>query len=348
MKSLTAVDICKPFTTVSRSRCLLAARPASILSLGLALALFFAGGSPAFAAESKLKRCLYVGSYHKGYAWQDGIELGLVSTLEGKCEFKRFDMDTQRNTEPEFAQQKALEAKALIESWQPDVVIASDDNASKFLVKPYFKDAKTPFVFCGVNWSVEDYGYPYSNATGMIEIDAIRPLIKEVQRVNPNVKTGACLTQPQISETKFCDRFQEFGNSYGIKLKTITFTTMDEFEKQYMAAQDSDFVVFVNSAGIKGWDAKKAKKIILARSRKLSVAVNEWMNAYTMLSFTKIAEEQGEYSGEVALKILGGAKPSDFPIVSNRKWNIFVNESILNAASIKIPGDLLRKAKKVE
>ena len=323
-------------------------RLCSIASLGLVLTILAAIGSPVFAAENKPKKCLYVGSYHKGYAWQDGIERGLVSALEGKCEFTRFDMDTQRNTAPEFAQQKALEAKALIESWQPDVVIASDDNASKFLVKPYFKDAKIPFVFCGVNWSVDDYGYPYSNVTGMIEIDAIRPLIKEVQRVNPKVKTGACLTQPQISETKFCDRFQEFSNTYGIKLKTITFTTMDEFETHYMAAQDSDFVIFVNSAGIKNWDANKARKIILARSKKLSLAVNEWMNAYTMLSFTKIAEEQGEYSGEVALKILAGAQPSNFPIISNRKWNIFVNEPILNAASIKIPGDLLRKAKKVE
>lgn len=348
MKSLIAADATRLLGKIRHLSGLMDTRLSSIVSLGLAFMMFVALGSPAYAAENKPKKCLYVGSYHKGYAWQDGIEQGLVSALEGKCEFKRFDMDTQRNTAPEFAQQKALEAKALIESWQPDVVIASDDNASKFLVKPHFKDAKIPFVFCGVNWSVDDYGYPYSNVTGMIEIDAIRPLIKEVQRVNPNVKTGACLTQPQISETKFCERFQEFGASYGIKLKTITFTTMEEFEKHYMAAQDSDFVIFVNSAGIKNWDANKAKKIILARSKKLSLAVNEWMNAYTMLSFTKIAEEQGEYSGEVAVKILAGAKPSDFPIVSNRKWNIFVNEPILNATSIKIPGDLLRKAKKVE
>ena len=43
-------------------------------------------------------------------------------------------------------------AKAEIDAFKPDVVIAADDNASKYLIEPYFKDAALPFVFCGVNW----------------------------------------------------------------------------------------------------------------------------------------------------------------------------------------------------
>ena len=125
------------------------------------------------AQAAEAARCVYISSYHKGYAWSDGVERGLLKTLDGHCEITRFDMDSKRNKDEASIQQAALEAKALIDATQPDVVIASDDNASKYLIVPYYKDAEIPFVFCGVNWTVEQYGYPFSNVTGMIEVAAI-------------------------------------------------------------------------------------------------------------------------------------------------------------------------------
>src|SRR4030095_7532385 len=65
---------------------------------------------PAWAAK-----CLFVSSYHQGYAWSDGVERGLRPVLQGHCELKQFDMDAKRHKEPEEITQKALEAKALIE-----------------------------------------------------------------------------------------------------------------------------------------------------------------------------------------------------------------------------------------
>ena len=69
---------------------------------------------PAWAAK-----CLFVSSYHQGYAWSDGVERGLRPVLQGHCELKQFDMDAKRHKEPEEIAQKALEAKALIEAWRP-------------------------------------------------------------------------------------------------------------------------------------------------------------------------------------------------------------------------------------
>jgi hypothetical protein len=71
-------------------------------------------------------------------------------------------MDTKRNKKEEEKRRAALKAKELIESWKPGVVITADDNAAKYLLQPYFRDHKIPFVFCGVNWNVDEYGFPYS------------------------------------------------------------------------------------------------------------------------------------------------------------------------------------------
>ena len=163
------------------------------------LIVFLGIGLQTEAQAQQLRKCLFVASYHQGYAWQDGLERGLRSVLEGKCEIRQFNMDTKRNPSHEFGKKMALEAKARIESWKPDIVIASDDNASKYLVAPYFKDAKLPFVFCGINWTAKEYGYPYSNATGMIEVFPIKQLIKQIKRIIPNAKTAVFVRGDRLS-----------------------------------------------------------------------------------------------------------------------------------------------------
>jgi hypothetical protein len=50
-------------------------------------------------------------------------------------------MDTKRNTDDHFKKNAAQKGKSVIEEYNPDIVIAADDNASKYLIVPYFKDA---------------------------------------------------------------------------------------------------------------------------------------------------------------------------------------------------------------
>ena len=43
-------------------------------------------------------------------------------------------------------------------------------------------------------------------------------------------------------------------------------------------------------------------------------------------------------------KILRGTKPSEIPITANYRWNLYVNEGLLNAANVKLPPDIFKKA----
>ena len=129
------------------------------------------------------KRCLLVYSYHVGYPWNDAVDQGATEILQGECEIHRFYMDSKRNPDPQFIEKKARQAHAVIEQWKPDVVLAIDDNSSKYLVAPYLKDHAIPVVFAGVNWTVSEYGYPFSNVTGMIEVAPIAPLFLHAERI---------------------------------------------------------------------------------------------------------------------------------------------------------------------
>ena len=70
----------------------------SIVLAVICLELTSTGVSSAFAAD---KKCLFVSSYRQGYEWSDGVERGLRSVVEGKCEYRQFDMDTKRRKSSE-------------------------------------------------------------------------------------------------------------------------------------------------------------------------------------------------------------------------------------------------------
>ncbi|MEO5697499.1 MAG: ABC transporter substrate binding protein [Burkholderiaceae bacterium] len=301
-----------------------------------------------YAAEAQAASCLYVSSYHKGYEWNDGIERGIEAGLKGHCELSRFYMDTNRHTDTDFARRKAVEARDLIDRTRPDVVIACDDAASMYLVKAYFKDAPQPIVFCGVNGSVDAYGYPYTNVTGMIEIAPIKPLMKEVRGLVSELKSGVYLAADVITQRK---EFEENRDAYalgGIKLAAVFVKTMDEWSTAFAAAQNTDFVVLGTNAGIADWDGARARQAVRAGTRKLTVTNYDWMAPFAVLAMTKVAEEQGEWSAHLARTILGGVSPGTLPIVVNRRWQTYVNPTLADKAGIQLPPRLVHRALKAD
>ncbi len=319
-------------------------RLATALIVGLALV---AQTSVAHAAPPA--RCLYVSSYHAGYEWNDGIERGLESALQGRCEIRKFYMDGKRQLDEAFARAKALEAKQLVDTWKPDIIIAADDNASKFFIMPYFKNAAVPVVFCGLNWTADAYGYPYRNATGMIEVGPIEPLQTEVLAAVKHARRGVFLSADEITQKKEFFMLQELYKRRGIAVTHVAVSTMAAWQAAYRAAQNNaDFLVLGNNAGITDWDNAAARRYVYEHGRRFSVAYLDWMAPYAMLTMAKIADEQGEWSGKVALLILSGTPPSKIPVVANRRWNMFVNPRLLDKSGIRLSPDVLQKAMKVE
>lgn len=315
-----------------------------LLLLAGAIAGLMSAGASAGAAE---KKCLFVSSYHQGYAWSDGVERGLRAILDGKCKYRQFDMDTKRRKSAEQKRQRALQAKAIIESWKPDVLITADDNAAKYLIQPYFKDHALPIVFCGVNWTAKEYGFPYTNVTGMIEVAPILPMLEHAKEIVPTLRRAFYIGANTLTEQKNLERFRDASEKLGFALDSALVDSTEKWLQAYTRAQETDLVIVGSNAGIAGWDDERVQQGVLERTRKLSVTNHEWMMPYTMIGVTKVPEEQGEWAGKAALAILGGVAPSAIPIVPNNRRDIWVNPRIVKAAELSLPGSMMRKAKKV-
>jgi len=312
-----------------------------IVKYFLPLLIYFVFSGPAYAAS----KCLYIASYHHGYEWNDGIQHGIEKILAGKCELKIFYLDTKRNAKIEWARWKAKQAVKLIDEYSPDIVLVSDDNASRYVVMPYYKNSKIPFVFCGLNWSMSEYGYPYNNVTGMIEVAPIKPLIKQLKLMRSNIKKGIFISSDAISEHKDYNHYKKDFSKHGIKLDATYVRTFKEWIKQYKKAQRYDFVIIGNNAGINDWYKPEAERIVYKYTRKITVTTYQWMLPYVVLGFTKIPEEQGDWIARVALSILGGISPSKIPVVYNRQWDMWINPVVINKIKLKIPYLLYKRAK---
>lgn len=294
------------------------------------------------------KKCLYISSYHTGYAWSDGVERGLRSVLEGKCEIKQFNMDTKRNKDKEFIINKSLEVKMLIDNWAPDVVITADDNAAKYVIQAHYKDHEIPFVFCGVNWTAAEYGFPYKNVTGMVEVAPIYPLLDKVQSLIPESGKAIYIGAKTLTENKNFARFETALEKKNIKLDAALVSTVKEWLDAYSKAQQYDFIIIGSKSGIVDWDHDLVANQLTGLSKKLSVTNHDWMMPYTMLGFTKVPEEQGEWAAQAALNILDGIEMSKIAIVPNRKWDIWTNSALLKSSNFILPDGLVKKSKQVE
>jgi ABC-type uncharacterized transport system substrate-binding protein len=293
-----------------------------------------------------LPRCLYVSSYHSGYAWSDGVEKGLRQTLAGRCELEQFNLDTKRVKDPEQIEKKITTVRRLIEHAKPDVVITADDNAAKYLIQPYYIDSDIPFVFCGINWSAENYGFPASNITGMIEVAPIKPLMEWAQRLTLPARMATYIGADTLTEQKNYERYKVLGERMGISVIPRFASTSAEWRQHYIDAQEYDFVILGSNAGINDWQNHALAHELPKYTRRLSITVHKWMMPYSAIGFTKLPEEQGIWAGQTALAIIEqNIKPIDIPIVANRQWDIWINSQLITAMGINLPAQLEQKAK---
>jgi hypothetical protein len=298
-------------------------------------------GTPQEAFQGK--KILYVDSYHEGYEWSDGVTGGIKSVLNGTgVELKIQRMDTKRNDTVAFGKQAALKTKSVIEEFKPDVVIISDDPAFQYLLMPYYRDASLPFVFCGINWDASIYGAPYNNTAGMIGVGPTPELIAFLKEYSKGDRLGF------IAGNTTTDRKNA---EYYKKLFNITFTrkyhvdTFEEWGQSYKILQDEvDILIFENKAGIKNWNDSEAHAFVLENTKIPVGAIQNYLSNDSLISLTKLPEEQGEWSAHTALLILNGTSPQDIPMVTNKKGKLYVNLKIAEKLGVNFNSNLLKNA----
>jgi hypothetical protein len=308
------------------------------------------------ASPGTKKKVLYVDSYHADLPWIKGITNGILKAFGGTVDDKEgidlskslvdlkiTHMDTKRNKSEGFKKNAAIEVKGIIESWKPDIVIASDDNASKYLIEPYYKGSDLPFVFCGVNWDASIYGFPYSNVTGMVEVQLIPQLVGELKRHSDGDRIGY-IKSDTLSARQEAENYEKI---LGRKLEKRFLANYKDWQSAYISLQSEvDFLLVGNLAGLEGLpeDASEIHNFIFESTKIPTGSWDAWMGPYTLITKATYPEEQGEWAAKTVLEILDGKSPSDIAIVTNYKAKIILNMKLAKKLNIKFSMGLIEQA----
>ncbi len=310
------------------------------------LLLFLPGG----CHSGKTHTVLYINSYHAGYGSSDDVMAGVQETLAGRrVRLTTFFMDSKRHPDDPFTQSKVREALQIIDRIEPEVIIASDDNAVKYVVVEHFRDGPIPCVFCGVNWTCDQYGLPTRNVTGMLEISPVRQTIETLKQYYPGLKRLVALSEDTLSEQKNKDALMPIFAELSLSAEYVLVGTYEQWKAAFVQAnRDADLVFLPTNGAIKGWDDADARAFIKEHIRVPVFTCDDFMMVYAVFGLTKVAREQGEWAARTALEILDGKSPADVPVTRNGRTAAWINPVLAGQIGFEPEPGLAGRCRRVE
>jgi ABC-type uncharacterized transport system substrate-binding protein len=311
------------------------------------------------AAKKAQYKILYVMSYHSPWRWTDGQLEGFKEGMAGAAaEYKSFQMDTKQNSTKEAKERMGREARALIESWKPDLVYTSDDDVQEFVALHYI-GKQLPFVFSGVNKEPSAYGFAGSkNITGVLEQEHFVESVKLLQAVAPGIKRMAVvLDDAQIWEPvvqRMRIRLKELPGLEVVAWDTIR--TWDDYKKKMLEyPSKADAVALIGIFNFKDAQGKNVpyQEVLkwTAENSKLP-DLGFWVDRVhfgTLAAVTVSEREQGLAAGRIARQILvNGKSPGSFSMLPTAKGIPVISLARAKQLGLKPTSSVLLSAEVIE
>lgn len=300
-------------------------------------------------------RVLVLHSYDTGYAWVRDVNIGIRRILEEKSFYvvRWHYMDLKRYPWPEFRASAGLRARHAIDSFEPDVVIAVDDDAQKYAAMHYVDHLRTKIIFAGINGGIEPYGYDKaSNATGIVErkqLAALRDAIVDAGIRRPDGRPPRLLVVGDTSESVKSDmtHIEHFDwkplSVAGIRLAG----TFEEWQAIiHSAGAEADVIITTNYRKLTR--AKNSRELVPAAE------VVGWSEANSpipligtngfyvedggMMAIGTSGYEQGEVAARYAARIIDeAAAPTSISPASTSQFVVFLRAGMLARRGLALP-----------
>jgi len=314
--------------------------------------------SPRVSPKPQLK-ILHIMSYHSPWRWTDGQLEGFKEAMTGvPVEYKVFQMDTKRHSAEQEIEKRAKEARALIESWKPDLVYTTDDDAQKH-VAVHYVDKDLPFVFSGVNNDPAMYGFIGSrNIAGILEHEHFVESVNLLRSISPNVKRIAAVFDDAAMWDPVIVRMRaHLAELPGVEVVAWDrIRTWDEFQRKmkgYPRKADAVALIGVfNFKDAKGRNVPYQDVLKWTAENSALPDLGFWVDRVhygTLVAVTVSEREQGLAAGRIARAILvDGKSASSFAMKPTVKGNAVVSLARANKLGMSISSSVLLSAEVIE
>lgn len=292
------------------------------------------------------KKIVYVNSYHQEFPPSKQITEGVYETLSSDSfNIVSFFMDTKRNPSEASISTRAAKILDSIRMEHPDLLIVSDDNAVKYLIEPYFQNDPLPIVFCGVNWTADQYDLSDCNVTGVIELLPVRQAMQVLKSYYPSMQNLLVLNENTTTSRKTKPLLDTLLVDLGISVTQMLVDDFEGWKSAFIEGNLSFDGIYLQTRGaIKNWEHDEALRIIDEHIKVPLFTCEDFMMPYVVLGFTQVSKEQGIRAAEMAKRILSGTNPADIPISQNTMTKIWINSGLAEKIEFTPNEDLLGKA----
>ncbi len=310
------------------------------------------------------KKVLVLHSYHEAYAWLQEVNKGILSGLAEErfdpnknINLEYFYMDTKRKTTETWKREISAKAIEKIKTWQPDLVIATDDNAQKYVVAK-MKDSGTNFVFLGVNADPKAYKFidsmdnPGGKVTGSIERARFEQSIKLLKRLSPGARKIAIACDDGPTGASVVKRILSKASELDIEVvASRRIGNFSEWKNYISSVQDKAdallVVVYFTLKDSKG-NAVSGDEVLnwtINNSKLPDIGFWSWAVEGGLLASEAISGyQQGHYAATVGSYVLMGQSPGDFPVDKPQRGELCINMARAKMLGIDVPADLKRVA----
>lgn len=307
-------------------------------------------------------RVMVLQSYAPDYVWTREIDVGLDRILSSKSwiDIRYHYMESKKHSSADYLRRTGISVRKVIESIEPDVLIAVDDNAQKYAAKHFVDHPRIKIVFAGINGSIDPYGYDKANnVTGILERKPVRALVEMISAISKS--TGLAHQPRAVFLSDLSHSTERDGHyletqdwapvSYGGR---VAFDTFEAWQAYVLSAADkTDFLLVGGYRKLYRDQAEKDRE----GDRKTYVSSSEvarWteehspvpvigMNVFNtedgvMASVGVSPYEQGETAASMALDLIDGEKGiADVAIRTSQHYVIALRRSALEKRNIQLP-----------
>lgn len=317
-------------------------------------------GAILFAAAPCFGRVLIVHSYHEQYDWVQGINDGLMSSFKSRVDYRIFYMDTKRRPDDAWKKTAGHRAIQVINAYDPQVIIAVDDNAQKFVASRYAGKSPIQVVFCGVNADPEKYGYPAENVTGILERTYTKQVLSMLKMMAPNAQNVAWVSDDSATAHGVLPRVRKMSESNLLPLKIGSYTLPTTFEQWQKSITSLEKNPDVQAFLIPVYHTVKSKS---SDTSVLPSTVMRWTVEHTtkpvvglwpfstddgaLCTIAVDPYEHGKVAALMTKQILAGQRASAIPIVTNKNGYVIINLESAHRLKVDVPFELIQSADKI-
>ncbi len=295
-------------------------RPLAVLTLIVLLLLL-----PALSLADQVKKnVLYLNSYHNGYKWSDGLLEGVRTVLNGsqfKVDLQIEYMDAKKFNYEVISKNLLALYKEKFKNESFDIIVISDNDALNFINqhrRQLFPGV--PVVFCGVNDLMEK-DIATGNITGVVEAFDLAATLEVAKKLHPKRDRMVVLIDNSTAGITIRRQVEKITASYptGLQVEFWVQLSLEEAQQRVQTLPDNAFLFiapYYQTIDGRFYTSEEVSETI---SRHSSVPIYtgwEFMIGYGAVGGKVLSgAAQGKMAGEQALKILGGAKADNIPII---------------------------------